>query len=265
MKTKSRITSVLKANHLDESITGFPMFNLSELNVRTDLDFELPTKLRLGHMVEKIVSELIKSSTNYEMLHENIQIMKGKNTIGELDFIIKNTITNQLIHLELAYKFYLYDPTLSENPSHNWIGPNRKDSLKEKLEKLKTKQFPLLFNEATKSKFTTIKIAEVSQMLCLLVSLFVPYEYKGKFDTVYEKVIKGYYVNFEEFKHFNHSGKAYYLPTKKEWGIDPSENENWSGFEVIKKEMQRQLQKEHSPLCWQKHKDSYESFFIVWW
>lgn len=265
MKTKSRIASVLKANHLDESITGFPMFSLSNLNLITDLTFELPTKLRLGHMVEKIVSELFKSSTNYNVLHENIQIIKDKNTIGELDFIIENTSINQLIHLELAYKFYLFDPSISEEPIHNWIGPNRKDSLKEKLEKLKTKQFPLLFHEATKSKFATIDINEVSQMLCLLVSLYIPYKYKGKFDPVYAKAIKGYYIDFENFKHFDHSAKAYYIPTKKEWGIDPATNEVWQSFEEIQYEMHRQLQQQHAPLCWQKCNDSYESFFVVWW
>lgn len=265
MKTKSRITSVLNANHLDESITGFSMFSLSGLNLVADFTFELPTKLRLGHMVEKVVSELVKSSTNYEILYENIQIIKDKNTIGELDFIIESSITNQLIHLELAYKFYLFDPSISEEPMHNWIGPNRKDSLKEKLEKLKTKQFPLLFHEATKSKLTAINIDEVSQMLCLLVSLYIPYEYKGKFDPVYEKAIKGYYIDFENFKRLNDSTKAYYIPTKKEWGIDPAANEVWASFEEIQCEMQRQLQQQHAPLCWQKCNDSYESFFVVWW
>jgi hypothetical protein len=63
--------------------------------------------------------------------------------------------------------------------------------LKEKLEKLKTKQFPLLYDNCTKSTFDTIAIDEVSQALCLLVSLFIPYEYKGSFSPIYEKAIKG--------------------------------------------------------------------------
>jgi hypothetical protein len=56
--------------------------------------------------------------------------------------------------------------------------------LQEKLEKLKTKQFPLLYH--AKSKFTTVAIDEVSQALCLLV-LFIPYEYKATFSPIYEK------------------------------------------------------------------------------
>jgi hypothetical protein len=35
--------------------------------------------------------------------------------------------------MELAYKFYLFDPSISSEPINNWIGPNR-NSLQEKLE-----------------------------------------------------------------------------------------------------------------------------------
>lgn len=157
MKTKSRIASILKTNSLDFSITGLQTFNLSELDLIKDLEFQLPTNIRLGHLAEKIVSELIKSSSNYKVLYENIQVIEGKQTIGEIDFIIEELKTKTLIHMELAYKFYLYDPNISSEPINNWIGPNRNDSLKEKLEKLKRKQFPLLYHTRTKSIFNTKK------------------------------------------------------------------------------------------------------------
>ena len=110
METKSRIASVLKANSLDFSITGLQTFNLSELDLITDLEFQLPNNIRLGHLVEKIVSELIKLSSNYKVLYENIQVIDGKKTVGEIDFIIEELKTKALIHVELAYKFYLFDP-----------------------------------------------------------------------------------------------------------------------------------------------------------
>ncbi|MGB1216287.1 MAG: DUF1853 family protein, partial [Saprospiraceae bacterium] len=153
----------MKSNHLDDSVTGMPSFDLSELNIIDDLEFQLPNNLRLGHLIEKIVSELIKSSTNYKILYENSQLIENKNTIGEIDFIIKEIKTQSLIHLELAYKFYLFDPSISSEIINNWIGPNRNDSLKEKLNKLKRKQFPLLYHEKAKEKFKDIKIEEVSQ------------------------------------------------------------------------------------------------------
>jgi hypothetical protein len=121
---------------------------------------------------------------------ENIQIVEEQKTIGEIDFIIENIKTKQLIHLELTYKFYLFDPNLSSETINNWIGHNRNDSLKEKLERLKTKQFPLLYHNCTKSTLHTIEINEVSQPLYLLVSLFIPYKYKANYSPVYQKYTK---------------------------------------------------------------------------
>jgi len=265
MKTKSRIASILKASSLDFSITGLQTFNLSVLNLTTDLEFQLPTNIRLGHLAEKIVSELIKSSTNYRVLYENVQVIQDKKTIGEIDFIIEDIHKKELIHMELAYKFYLFDPNLSSEPINNWIGPNRNDSLKEKLEKLKRKQFPLLYHNCAKSIFNKIAIGEASQALCLLVSLFIPYEYKAGFNPIYEKAIKGYYFNFEAFTSFDNSAKTYYLPSKKEWGMDPSENEIWTGFKGVEKYISTSIKEKQAPLCWQKYNDSYVAFFIVWW
>jgi hypothetical protein len=215
---------------LDASITGLPTFNLSALNVVTELEFQLPTNLRLGHLAEKIVAELIKSSTNYNVRYENVQVMEDKRTIGEIDFIIENISTKQLIHVELAYKFYLFDPSIS-----------------------------------SESMFDNIELEEVSQALCLLVSLFIPYQYKGSLSPIYEKAIKGYYLNFETFLSFNHSEKSYCIPPKKEWGMDPAENEVWTDFEGVKKYLNTSIEEQQAPLCWQKYGAAYLAFFIVWW
>jgi hypothetical protein len=265
MKTKSRIASIVKANSLDFSITGLQTFDVGALQLPTNIEFQLPANIRLGHLVEKIVSHLIKSSTNYKVLYENIQVIEGKKTIGEIDFIIQNENTKQIIHLELAYKFYLFDPSISLESMHNWIGPNRNDSLKEKLEKLKTKQFPLLYHNCATSMFDTIAIDEVSQALCLLVSLFIPLKYKGSFSPIYEKAIKGYYVNMETFISLNNAEKTYYVPLKKEWGIDPSENEIWTDLNNVEQYVKTSINEKQAPLCWQKYKNSYSAFFIVWW
>jgi hypothetical protein len=265
MKTKSRIASIVRATSLDASVTGLETFHLSDLILQDDLDFQLPTNIRLGHLAEEIVSELIKSSANYKMLYEHFQIIEDRKTIGEIDFIIENRIDKNLTHLELAYKFYLYDPSISSEPIHNWIGPNRNDSLTEKLDKLKRKQFPLLHHSCTASKLATIDIDTVSQAVCLLVSLFIPYEFKGTLASVYGKAIKGYYLNFQTFISLHNSEKSYCLPSKKEWGMDASENENWTNYEGVAIQINTSIKEKQAPLCWQKYKETYLSFFIVWW
>ncbi len=265
MKSKARITSILNAETLDGSITGLPAFHLSELDLVVDLDFELPTNLRLGHLVEAIVSRLIKGSTNYELLYENIQLIEEKKTVGEIDFIIKNKNNHQLTHLELAYKFYLYDPAISSVPLHNWIGPNRNDSLVRKLKKTTDKQFPLLYHDIAKIRFSDIAIDKVTQALCLIASLFIPYKSKIAFSPLFEKAIKGYYLDFENFASIDHSQKTYYLPTKKEWGMDPAENEIWVDFATLENEVIHRMKEHKAVLCWENQQERYSTFFVVWW
>lgn len=265
MITKSRIASIADATSLDASITGIQTFHLAQVDVAKYLNFDLPTNLRLGHLAEKVVSGLIKASPNYGLLLENVQVVEDGKTIGEIDFIIEELLTKQIIHLELAYKFYLLDPSISSEQMHNWIGPNRNDSLKEKLEKITTKQFPLLYHKSTSSHLGEIEPDKVSQVLCLLASLFVPYGYKSGLNPAYEAAIRGYYINYETFTSLDDTTKAYYLPEKKEWGIDPSGNKRWTDLSGVEKRIGTCMEEKQAPLCWQKHQGSFEAFFIVWW
>jgi hypothetical protein len=229
------------------------------------VDVPLPNYLRLGHLAERVVSILIKSSANYEVLYEGVQLIENEQTIGELDFILSHQNTRQLTHVELAYKFYLYDPRISSETVNNWIGPNRNDLLRAKLDKLKSKQFPLLYHEAAKSQLDRVAIRDISQKLCFLASLFIPYQSETHFPAAYQKAIKGYYLDLETFIRLDHPGKAYYLPEKREWGIDPAENDNWGSFSQVYAHIGSSIAENQALLCWQKHQASYSAFFIVWW
>ena len=265
MKAESRINAILQSNHLDFSIIGIPTFELNQLELPKLELFELPTNVRLGHLVEKIVAELIKQSHNYRLEYENVQLIDQKRTIGEIDFIIKDLKTNTHIHLELAYKFYLYDPTISSNPIHNWIGPNRRDSLSQKRHKLREKQLPLLNHSITKSILKDVDVDNTNQAVCFLASLFIPYKFKGNLPAGYQSAVKGYYLDYATFEQLDEIGKVYHIPTKKSWGIDPCENTEWADFNSVKDLVLMSIQEKQAPLCWQKYNDEYVSFFIVWW
>lgn len=265
MKTKSRIESIINTASLGSSISAFQTFNLSELDLQDDFTFTLPTNIRLGHLVEKIVSEAIKISSNYNVLYENIQLLEDKITIGEIDFIVEHIKTKKLTHLELAYKFYLLDPSISKEQTHNWIGPNRNDTLQNKLEKLKSKQFPLLQSDAAANAFHEINTSKVSQALCLLASLFLPFDYKGDIEPDFKKAIKGYYINFQAFNKLDHSSKSYYIPSKKEWGMDPKKNEKWINFVEIEQQLRSSLEEKQSVLFWENNNGVFATNFIVWW
>ena len=265
MKDTARIASVLNTKTLDQSITGFQTFHLGELDLPENVSIALPQNLRLGHLVEKIVGGLIRASHNYNLLHENIQLIEQKQTIGEIDFLIQNVASAQITHLELAYKFYLYDPGISTIERNNWIGPNRNDSLDKKLTKLKQKQFPILNHPAAREALQGIQAETVSQALCFLVSLFVPYQFQEELNAAYQNAILGYYVNFKTFAELNTEVTRYYIPPKKEWGIDPTANEDWRSFERVSVSVQKALTEKQSVLCWQKQGTAYQQFFVVWW
>lgn len=265
MNIHSRISSVLHANFLDESFTGIPAFDLSKLSLSVLPKFSIPKNLRLGHLVESVVQDLIKSSSNYRLLNDNIQLIESGKTLGEIDFIIQEKASKQITHLELAYKFYLFDPSISEKSINNWIGPNRNDSLQEKLEKLRIKQFPLLYHKAMANQLAPLDIQTMNQKLCFLVSLFVPYQQRIKFNPSLKNAVKGYYLNYQQFAQMDHSAKVYHLPEKKMWGVHPSQNQEWFDFAELIHELENQMENKKAPMCWGKNDDKFNSFFIVWW
>ena len=265
MKVKSRITSVLNTPSLEKSITGFASFDLSLLRLPEDFDCKLPGNVRLGHLTERVLAEAIRASENFRLLAENIQLVVDKRTIGELDFIVEDLSNGRILHLELAYKFYLCDPRISTEPVMQWIGPNRRDSLSEKLKKLKEKQYPLLYHEALPTQFPEIDFSSVIQASCFLASLYLPYGVEIDPDPAYQKAIKGYYLNVDAFAELNRPSKRYCIPPKTEWGIPPAENEAWFSFEEIKPELIKRLEEKRAPLIWEKNGEEYSEYFVVWW
>jgi hypothetical protein len=265
MESEHRINSILESKSLETGISGFPTFDLSQLQLDSAQDFDLPQNRRLGHLVEVIVAECIKSSANYRMIDENIQIIEEKNTVGELDFILEEKANHRLIHLELAYKFYLYDPSLSESQVENWIGPNRNDFLIKKLEKLRQKQFPLLHHPSVLTRLSLDSADEIDQRLCLMASLYLPFREKVTIPPIYHRYVKGHYYTMDEFQTEDAEEKLYHLPIKTEWGIDPRQLEEWSSFDEIKDELLSSLASKRSRLCWEKYGERYREFFVVWW
>ena len=128
-------------NQFELDIDEIKEFDLSKL--------EITKRLTLGSRVERFFEFYINQSKNYELIKNNIQIIKDKHTFGELDFIIYDKRAEKYIHIEHVYKFYLYDDTI-ENEIDRYIGPNKNDTLVKKLAKLKDRQLPLLFNDVTK-------------------------------------------------------------------------------------------------------------------
>lgn len=74
----------------------------------------------------------------YQLMGHSLQQREGSRTLGELDFLIKNTATNQIEHWEVALKYYLAE---NDYQLSDWFGLNRTDTLYKKLQHFTEKQF----------------------------------------------------------------------------------------------------------------------------
>ena len=221
-------------------------------------------RIRLGKLVEKFILHDLDQNTSIEILRSNIQIFQDQITIGELDALIKQL--EEYIHLEIVYKFYLYDPSISTE-LNRWIGPNRNDSLIQKLHKLKEKQLPLLYRPETANILNElhIKVADVTQRLYFKAQLFVPIDsLETSFPFINNNCVKGFYIRKKNLSFFeNH---RFYIPAKLDWLIEPHLGVAWISKPNFEVSASKFLNDGKSPLCWiQSPEGNLKKFFIVWW
>lgn len=248
--------------------SGINAFDIEQFELtshKTTVFSESSSKnLRLGKLVERFVSHELKQHSSIKVIVENLQIQKNQQTIGEIDCILKHE--NQLVHLEIVYKFYLYDPDTSDE-INRWIGPNKRDSLSQKLNKLTNKQFPLLFHQATKKYLNLFDLDphKITQKVLFKAQLFVPLGMlNNTFDMINNQCISGCYVRFEELTAFE--SFKFYIPSKRNWLCNVSANTRWISYQNFTIELQSFLAQKFAPLCWLKRPNGEMSkFFVVWW
>lgn len=100
-----------------------------------------PRPRRLGLHFENLVAALIQHSERYRLVARNVPLRLNGKTLGELDMLIEDRETHELMHWELALKFYLGLP--GEPEARAWPGPNNpKDQLTRKIDHLYHQQLP---------------------------------------------------------------------------------------------------------------------------
>ena len=255
----------LKTSLLWNSIS---ILGLSPLEISNDSTskFKRPLhkKLRLGQLAEQFLFNQLEHLQDCEILLENIQIQKDKQTLGELDALIE--LDGKSIHLEIVYKFYLYDEILGASEMEQWIGPNRNDSLIEKLTKLKDKQLPLFYSSECKSTLEqfNLDIKNFQQHIIFKAQLFIPYQKTVTCNQLNINCIKGFYINKSQLEEFNTC--EFYIPPKIDWFLDVNDSVLWLDMELFKAEAEVFLEQSKSPLIWIKNpKGSLLKSFLVWW
>ncbi len=267
---KSQFLGFINTPFLFKELYGLNQIEL-DINRINKFDFTkltVPDNLSLGRRIERFFEFYMNQSKNYDLIKSNIQIIKDKETLGELDFLLYDKRAKKYLHIEQIYKFYLYNPSLP-NEIDRYIGPNQNDTLAKKLTKLKNKQLPLLFKDETKKYLNGINTNTIEQKVCFKGNIYVPMSFQNKnIPIINNSCIKGFYINYEEFlkqKHFKEY--EYFLPKRNDWIIDSNTNDIWKTFDEIVGGIGLLLNHRKSPLVWLKEKkeNKTQSFFITWW
>lgn len=245
------------------------VFGLMQFDFQTAItqpfNESLPENLRLGKRVERFVSYELQNDFSCTILAENIQIQHDKLTLGELDLILLQN--RKPIHLEIVFKFYLYDIHEGNTELDHWIGPNRNDTLINKLEKLKNKQLPLLYSPFTESVLNNLHLSSESilQRVWFKAQLFTPYQKKNiPFNLLNKSCLKGFYIKFSMLEVL--SENKFYIPNKINWLQDPQKHINWLNYTVFYNKVGDLIKQKTSPLCWIKFTNgTMQKFFVVWW
>ncbi|MEQ9187142.1 MAG: DUF1853 family protein [Cryomorphaceae bacterium] len=250
----------------DSSIPNVEMFGFSIDPTFPPFEDALPEKAVIGKRAELFVKHYLTHQERYELIADGTQAIVDGQTLGEFDFFLKDNERGVSIHLEMACKWYLLDPETDDPPS--WIGPNKRDTLSKKIEKLGAQQFPLLHEAKALPTLERIGVDPSSTIQCLAFPgfAFVPTAYDGPLDPIRKECLTGAWCRLDEFKSLQNEGARYYLPNRYEWLIDPMYNREWDILDSIVKRLEVSLSKKRSTLVWTLLPDGRtERTFVVWW
>lgn len=253
----------------EKDMFDLPQFQFPELSSQAAIHLEIPAEINtriLGKRMEWFFEFAVNRSGSHRVLASNVQMITNKITIGEIDYLIEDRRRRKNLHVELVYKVYLYDPSVGAGAS-GWIGPNRKDSLLRKINKLKLQQLPLLYKEDSRESIHSLNlnVEDFEQEVCFKALLFLPVGSNKVSSGLNPGCVVGYYLNLRAFSDSKYHDFQFYAPEKQDWPVDPRYNDTWVSYREIYQQIINLHAKHLSPLIWMKSKDNWESIFVVWW
>ena len=179
---------------------------------------------RLGIYYEVLWQQWFTLQPDIQVLAKNLQVVEGPNTLGEFDLIYQHN-QQEIIHREMAVKFYLGLPTQAAVSAYNdWIGPNINDRLDKKMSKF-TQQITLSQTSAGKDTLANAGITTIHRAEILLQGyLFYPWQQpcappKG----AHPNHERGLWVTESDLSHFltTLSATQSFIPLSKHCWLSP--------------------------------------------
>ena len=247
---------------------GISQFAFPEVDLKAITAAPIPNNLRLGHQMEHVFTQLIPQNETYEIVVHNLPVKKEGRTLGEIDFILRDTRSQKLVHVELTYKFYIIEPEISE-PIHRLMGPNKRDMFFTKMEKIKNRQFALLHSPEGIKALGDVGLdhATIEHEACFKAQLFLPYEISEiDISPLNKACISGRWIRFDDFNTKAFAKNTYYVPRKSQWVIPPCPKMAWRSHHSTLLDLNLRMLKENAPMVWMRRPDGVlEKLFVVWW
>lgn len=190
----------------------------------------------LGAYIEALAAEAIRQGGCAELLAQNIQFFENKQTIGEIDFLLRQN--GKVLHLELAAKFYLCIGDI-HNMTH-WVGTNVRDSMARKHKKLTESQLLLSKNPLVVQQLTAqgLPVPDDARVL-LKGQLFYPFadwQSEVRANWAAPDHAAGWWLEADNISLLSGIAERWYICSdKKEWllaGNTPVENKTLSTQEL---------------------------------
>lgn len=196
-------------------------------------------KLPLGKYAEQLLQLFFEHYPIFQLLGQNIQLIKDKETLGEIDFLLHDLKNHKYIHLEFALKFYL---KTAWKGKETFLGPNVKDCLQRKSQKLISSQSQLLIQH------TDLLTADLRQIpfqpkIWMKGVRFYPFLLNESYTHT-----KAWWLKIEDIGHLDKSDYSFELiDQKKDW-IFPYFKAVAQDFEILKLEATTYLSQNRNAL-----------------
>lgn len=126
----------------------------------------------LGHYFEALIEYWLSHWRRMEVYAVRLQVRGEERAIGEFDFLFRDRFRDINYHWESAVKFFLR--FRHSDGSHEWLGPNPRDTLQNKLTKVFRRQLLLAHNPAVKPLLHRLGIRAVQSKAFIKGYLFYP-------------------------------------------------------------------------------------------
>lgn len=186
----------------------------------------------LGTYFESLWAFYLNAMPHIDLIARNLQVRTRKKTIGEFDFIILDHNSNQFIHQEIAIKFYLGIGKPNQYPftdgQNLWYGPQCRDRLDLKMDKMLNSQIHLSTTEFGKRALQTLNIDTIETQLVVRGYLFYPEDQSVTAPVFCNPAhLNGRWVSLSQFlkepesylhpTQPNHGSEAWQLLSKQSW------------------------------------------------